>query len=279
MSDVPVQLIVAAFNDEKAADQALKQLKQARKDKLIKIENAAVIRKDQKGKLHIKETADVGGGKGAVIGGVTGAAIGVIAGPFLVVPAAVGALVGGLTAKMKDSGFPDERLKTVGDGLTPGSSAIIAVVEHTWVEAVEKQLEEEGADLWAAQISADIASELEAGHEVAYSALVTQEGYELSRVAAGEDMVEGSELVVTDDEVYGGQFIATEEGFAVRSFDATDEGVLVEGMVVTEDEVAYEAAAITEEGIVAISATGEVVDDEDVVEGQSEEKASDEEEG
>ena len=29
MSDVPVQLIVAAFNDEKAADQALKQLKQA----------------------------------------------------------------------------------------------------------------------------------------------------------------------------------------------------------------------------------------------------------
>jgi len=163
--------------------------------------------------------------------------------------------------------------------LTPGSSAIIAVVEHTWVEAVEKQLEEEGADLWAAQISADIASELEAGHEVAYSALVTQEGYELSRVAAGEDMVEGSELVVTDDEVYGGQFIATEEGFAVRSFDATDEGVLVEGMVVTEDEVAYEAAAITEEGIVAISATGEVVDDEDVVEGQSEEKASDEEEG
>ncbi len=279
MSDVPVQLIVAAFNDEKAADQALKQLKKARKKKLIKIENAAVIRKDQQGKLHIKETADNGGGKGAVLGGVTGAAIGVIAGPLLVVPAAVGALVGGLTAKLKDSGFPDEQLKTVGEGLTPGSSAIIAVVDHIWVEAVEKQLEEEGADLFVAQLSADIANELEAGHEVAYSALVTQEGYEISRVAAGDDMVEGSELVVTEGEVSGSQFVATEEGFAVRSFDATEEGVLVEGMVATKDEVAYGAAVITDDGVVAVSASAEIEDDEDVVEGEAERTASDEEEG
>ena len=98
MSDVPVQLIVAAFNDEQAAGEALQALKQAKRERLIGIENAAVIRKDEKGKLHIRETADLGGGRGAVLGGVAGAAIGLIAGPALVVPAAVGALVGGLTA-------------------------------------------------------------------------------------------------------------------------------------------------------------------------------------
>src|SRR5512134_3171918 len=129
MSEVPIQLIVAAFKDEKSAKEALKALKQAQKEKLIKIDNAAVLRKDEKGKLHIKETADRGGGKGAVLGGVTGAAIGLIAGPLLVVPAAVGALVGGLAAKARDSGFSDERLKTIGEGLKPGSSAIVAVVE------------------------------------------------------------------------------------------------------------------------------------------------------
>lgn len=274
MSDVPVQLIVAAFNDEKAADQALKELKKASKQKLIKIENAAVIRKDQKGKLHIKETADVGGGKGAAFGGVAGAAIGLIAGPALIVPAAVGALVGGLTAKLKDSGFSNERLETIGEGLKPGSSAIIAVVDHTWVAAVEKQLEEEGADLFAAQIGADIAGELEANHDVAYSALTSQEGYQLSRVSTGEDMVEGSELVVTDDEVYGGQYIATEEGFAVRTFDATEDGVLIEEMAATEDQAAYAAAVITEEGVVAAAVTAEVEEDEEVVEGESEEESA-----
>jgi hypothetical protein len=87
MSDVPIQLIVAAFNDEKTAKEALKALKKAQKEKLIKIENAAVLHKDAKGKLHIKETADMGGKKGATLGGVAGAAIGLIAGPALLVPA------------------------------------------------------------------------------------------------------------------------------------------------------------------------------------------------
>src|SRR5512139_2884791 len=147
MSDVPVQLIVAAFKDEKTAKEALKVLKQAQKEKLIKIDNAAVLRKDEKGKLHIQETADMGGGKGAALGGVAGAAIGILAGPALLVPVAVGALVGGLTAKLRDSGFSDARLQQVGEGLKPGSSAIIAVVEHTWVDDVKKALAQEEADM------------------------------------------------------------------------------------------------------------------------------------
>ena len=147
MSDVPVQLIVAAFQEEGAAKQALKELKALKKEKLIGIQNAAVIRKDAKGKIHIKETADMGGGKGSVIGGVAGAAIGLIAGPALVVPAAVGALVGGLAAKLRDSGFSDQRLKTLGEGLQPGTSAIVAVVEHKWVEQLEAAMAEAGADL------------------------------------------------------------------------------------------------------------------------------------
>jgi uncharacterized membrane protein len=250
MSDVPVQLVVAAFQDEQAADEALKELKTLRREKLIRIENAAVIRKDENGKLHIKETADVGGAQGAVLGGVTGAAIGLIAGPLLVVPAAVGALVGGLTAKLKDSGFSDERLETLGEGLTPGSSAIVAVIEHKWVAQVQKELEEAGADLMTAQLQADIASQLEAGHEVAYSALATQEGFAASRVAGGEDEVEGSSVIVTDDATVGTQFVATEDGFAVRRATATDEGVVVEEAVATEEGAVYGVAVATDEGVV-----------------------------
>ena len=239
MSDNPVQLVVAAFKDEDSAKEALMELKQVQKEKLIKIENAAVLRKDERGKLHIKETRDMGGGKGAVLGGVGGAAIGLIAGPALVVPVAVGALVGGLAAKLRDSGFSNQRLEALGIGLQPGTSAIVAVVEHTWVAQIEEALAEAEADVITAEIQADIAQQLEAGHEVAYSAIASEEGLALGRVAGGEDEVEGGALIIDDTGLYGGRFIATEDGFAVEEMAVTDEGiedVLVVGVIDDEEE-------------------------------------------
>jgi uncharacterized membrane protein len=215
-SDVPVQVIVAAFDDASGASAALEQLKRAKRERLIDIQAAAVLRKDENGKLHIKETADLGGGKGAAFGGITGAAIGLIAGPALVVPAAVGALVGGLAAKWRDSGFSDARLNRLGEGLKPNSSAIVAVVEHTWVAQVERQLAEAGADTMTEALRADIAAQLEAGHDVAYTALATHGGFAAARVAGDEKQVEGSVIVVGEDEAVGARFVATSEGFEVQ---------------------------------------------------------------
>lgn len=235
MGDVPVQLIVAAFPDEKAAGEALKSLKKAQKEKLIKIENAAVLHKDAKGKLHIKETADMGGKKGATLGGVAGAAIGVIAGAALFVPVAVGALVGGLTAKLRDSGFSDDRLKKFGEGLKPGSSAIVAVVEHVWVDKVKAALAEAEADVFTESISADVSEQLDAGHQVAYTAITSEQGFAAMRVAGGKDSVEASQIVVDDSGMYGGQFVANKDGFAVVAFDATDDGVTVAALTGTTE--------------------------------------------
>ena len=207
MSDVPVQVVVAAFKDENTASEALKALKQARNQGLIRIVDAAVLRKDEKGKLHIKETADMGGGKGAVIGG---------------------AVIGGLAAKLHDGGFKDERLKKLGEGLGPGNSAIVAVVEHTWVREVERQMAEAGADVVTEQISADIAAQLQAGGEVAMTAVATGDTLETARVAASDAKVEASRTVTTA------------------------EGTFAEGVVATKDEVIAGAAAVTKEGAAAV---------------------------
>jgi uncharacterized membrane protein len=236
MSEIPVQLIVAAFQDENAAREALKGLKQAQKEKLIKIENAAVLSKDAKGKLHIKETADMGGKKGAALGGVAGAAIGLIAGPALLVPAAVGALIGGLSAKLRDSGFSDARLKTLGENLKPGSSAIIAVVEHSWVAQVEQAMKEAGADAMTAALGADIAAQLEAGHEVAYTTISSEQGFSAARLAVGEEMVEGGQVTMDESGISGEKFVATKDGFAVVAMEADDDGVTVAGLVATDDD-------------------------------------------
>ena len=68
MTDIPVQVVVAAFQDEQAASDALANLKELKHERIVGIVDAAVIRKDAEGKIHIKETADLSPKKGAARG-------------------------------------------------------------------------------------------------------------------------------------------------------------------------------------------------------------------
>jgi uncharacterized membrane protein len=174
MPEAPTQVILAAFKDEHGAEAALEQLRAAQKEHLIAIDNVAILRCDQKGQLHIKEPTDMGGRRGAAIGGAVGAVAGLLFGP-LVLATAGGAAIGGLAAKLRDSGFDDKRLRQLGQNLQPGTSAILTVIQHTWVSELEAELEKAGADVVTEQIGSDIAAELKAGRDVAYTALVTDD--------------------------------------------------------------------------------------------------------
>ena len=59
---------------------------------------------------------------------------------------------------------------------------------------------------------------------MAYNALATQQGLSVSRVAGGEDSVEGSNVVITDEAIEGSRFVATKDGFAVEQLTVTEEG-------------------------------------------------------
>jgi uncharacterized membrane protein len=158
---VPVQVVVAGFNREDGGSQALGRLKAMAKEKgLVGIANAAVLSRDQSGELHVQETHDMRTGKGAAIGGTVGAVAGLLVGP-VGWAALGGAAIGGLAAKLRDSGFPDERLREIGQALTPGTSALIAVVEHQWVAEAEKQLTEQGADVLTEAVRAEVAAQLD----------------------------------------------------------------------------------------------------------------------
>src|SRR5258706_15415018 len=128
MADVPVQVIVAAFNDLNGASQALKSLKEAKKERLIEIEDAAVLTKDSDGKVRIKETADMRAGKGATIGAIAGGVVGLLAGP-VGWAALGGGVIGGRAAKPHDSGFPDHRPRPPAAGRAPRSSSLAARIE------------------------------------------------------------------------------------------------------------------------------------------------------
>jgi len=172
-------------------------LRAAQKEHLIDITNVAVLRRDQEGKLHIKEPTDMGGGKGAAIGGAVGVLAGLVFGPVGLAMAG-GAAIGGIAAKLRDSGFNDDRLRRLGQSLEPGTSAILAVIEHIWVTQLEAELQKAGADVVTEELSADIAAELKAGHGVAYTAVAVDNTILVARATdAPAELASESEKAAT----------------------------------------------------------------------------------
>ncbi|MGZ4537478.1 MAG: DUF1269 domain-containing protein [Blastococcus sp.] len=165
----PVELLVAAWPDAATAGNALDELRAARRQHLIGIRQAATLVVDADGRLRITDTKDMTPGRGAVIGGVLGAGLGLVTGGvgWLLLG---GSAIGALAAKARDGGLPDDRLRELGERMTPNSSAIVAVVELTWVADVEREFAELGADIVREALEQDLLEQLDAGAAVAYSA-------------------------------------------------------------------------------------------------------------
>lgn len=157
----PVDLLVYAFNEQGKADEVLKDLQQLDKEGVIDILNAAVLVRNEKGKARLKETEDVAAGRGALFGAVVGGLIGLLGGPVgAVLGVAAGAATGGASAHLIDMGFSNEHLEEIQEGLPPDSSAIVALIEHEWVERVIAELEELEGTLFRQALKAEIAIQL-----------------------------------------------------------------------------------------------------------------------
>jgi uncharacterized membrane protein len=200
MSDAPVQVIVAAFNTPDGASKAMADLKEGKKDGLIGIIDAAVVVKDADGKLKIKD-AKHRSTKGLITGGLVGGVLGLLMGPvgFL---ALGGGAIGALAGKIKGGDLKSE-MKDIGSVLAPNTSAIVAAIEHKWVEQVEAQMAAEGAQVVRDSIKQDIAEQLKAGGNVLYTmgASATESG--MGRIAESkEGIVDVSGVREDDDGVY-----------------------------------------------------------------------------
>jgi uncharacterized membrane protein len=174
MSEATMHLIVAAFDEETGAQEALKTLKESREEKLVGIQAAVTMHKDRADQLRFK---DVGltPGRGALAGVALGAVVGILTGGTGLALGALGALVGGLVGRKKrDSRFSTDRLNQVAASLAPGSSALVVVMEPGWVVVLEEELALLGADVLTADIPADLAQHPNASQDAAYSALMDQ---------------------------------------------------------------------------------------------------------
>jgi uncharacterized membrane protein len=154
------QVIAATFVDAGAAGKGLATVAGALGSGL---KQGAVVSKAADGKIKFVETKDLSTSQGAKIGGLAGAVLGIIAGPVGIIGGgAIGAGVGSLAAKLRDSGFPDAQLRGLGEDLSEGEGAIVALVDDDGVAKAQDLLKVlEAKRVVVNDVSADLADVLD----------------------------------------------------------------------------------------------------------------------
>ena len=192
MTTATNQLVIAVFQKEDQADAALQMLLQSKKDKLVGVQAAAVVRRDAENKLHVREIGELTPKKGLVGGAIMGAMLGLLTGGTGIVLGAAGALLGRIVGKRRDTGFSNPRLEQLGDSLKPGSSAFLAVIGDQHLDAWRQAFSGMDTDLVTAAIADDVAKQLEAKHDTLYTFLAGQGIFEATRTVESEDQVDVS---------------------------------------------------------------------------------------
>jgi len=163
MTDAPLDLYIAGYNDPTAAKIDFDALKKAQREGIVMIDGMVLISRDADGTMHVKESGDHDVFKGATIGVAAGLVVGLFAPPLLgamVVGGLIGGLIGKLTKHHQEKGIG----KDVEDVVPPGTSGVVAVFEEVWVKEVERQLAK--ADKKAVkEVDKETAKELKASLE------------------------------------------------------------------------------------------------------------------
>jgi uncharacterized membrane protein len=150
----PVEIVVAEFNTDAAASAALKALKGQ-----LPLKDAAIIR-NENGRVKVKETRDMGGGKGASVGVVLAAILGLFTG-LTWVGLGAAAVAGGLVAKLHDTNLPNKELEAIGTALTADKSVLVLVVDQGLGEAAKKALADVGAAAVVEGLDENVVARLE----------------------------------------------------------------------------------------------------------------------
>src|SRR5215475_5482970 len=127
-------LVALVFEDQSTAFEMRAALAKMQKQYLLEMEDAVVVTRDENGKTKLHQAVSLTAA-GAVGGGFWGMLIGLL---FLnpLLGAAIGAGAGALTGKFQDLGLDDKMMKSVGDSLQPGTSALFILLRRATADKV-----------------------------------------------------------------------------------------------------------------------------------------------
>ena len=123
MSDNPMFLYAGEYDDVDDAKADLKDLKELHREHLVGTYDAAVVTKNEKGKVKIVDKTEKPTQHGGWAGLAAGAAIGLIFPPSILVSGLIGAGAGALIGHLR-GGMSDSDLKEVGEMLDESEAAL-----------------------------------------------------------------------------------------------------------------------------------------------------------
>jgi uncharacterized membrane protein len=126
-------LVAIAYDDLGTAQQVVSNIAQAQKAHEIELDDLVIVERqgDGKVKLHQPSMAGAGAAGGALWGGLIGL--------IFLMPLfgmAIGAASGAAAGALTDAGVDDKFMKELGEQLTPGSAAVIALVRRVTMDKV-----------------------------------------------------------------------------------------------------------------------------------------------
>jgi len=152
-------LIAIAYDNKHRAEEVRLSLAKLQKEHLIELEDAAVVVKDEDGKIKLKQAVNLTA-SGAVSGGFWGLLIGTLFfAPLFGV--ALGAASGAISGALSDIGVDDDFMRHLGDSLTPNSSALFILARKITTDKVTDELAPFGGKLLRTSLSKDCEEELQ----------------------------------------------------------------------------------------------------------------------
>ena len=211
---LPTQIVIATFQQEDTADKVADGLNEALANGELFYKNLAIIKKDEGGKIQVRETNAIKAAPAAAAGGLLGGLALCLFGPVGVAAgAAGGAVLMGAAANSIET-LNKEKMQQIGDVLLPQTSAIIAVFEEVVIPQSSMEKVAIVRDEIVYQIATDAGQSLRRGEDLALLFAVTDEGIVASRTAVGDEALNIQGLVFGPNGAVAGRVVATEDNIA-----------------------------------------------------------------
>jgi uncharacterized membrane protein len=131
-------VIVVSFAEDRSAYEAFTNLKELDQQGQVSIKGAAIVQRQEDGRMVTKDTVDTEQLAGTATGGLVGLLIGVLGGPFgVLIGGATGLLIGSLY-DIDDAEETESVLAEISSAIRPGQTVVLAEVDEQSDEVVDQ---------------------------------------------------------------------------------------------------------------------------------------------